>query len=67
MNDIHILQSNIENSREELDTVDATEAGMMRGSFPFNGVRAQSTSCLDLSSSQANEKVRLQKNGHRSM
>jgi len=40
---------------------------MMKGSFPFNGVRAQSTSCLDLSTSQTAEKVRLEKNGHKSM
>lgn len=36
-------------------------------SFPFNGVRAQSASCLDLSSSQTTEKLRLEKNGHKSM
>lgn len=40
---------------------------MMRNSFPFNGVRAQSTSCLDLSSSQMSDKVQLEKNGHKSM
>lgn len=61
------LQNNIESSREELDTVDAKESGMLRNLFPFNGVRAQSTSCLDLSSSQTNEKVQLEKNGHKSM
>lgn len=57
----------MESSREELDSVDAKESVMIRGSFPFNGVRAQSTSCLDLSSSQASEKARLEKNGHKSM
>jgi len=57
----------LESSREELDSVDAKESVMIRGSFPFNGVRAQSTSCLDLSSSQASEKARLEKNGHKSM
>lgn len=64
---IYNLQNNIESSREELDTVDSTEAGIMRSSFPFNAVRAQSTSCLDLSSSQTSEKARLEKNGHKSM
>lgn len=61
------FDNNIESSREELDSVDAKESGMIRGSFPFNGVRAQSTSCLDLSSSQASEKARLEKNGHKSI
>lgn len=55
-------------SREELDTVDAKESAMASSSSPFNGVRAQSTSCLDLSSSQKSEKVLLEKNGgHKSM
>lgn len=64
---IYLFQKNIEGNREELDTVDATQSVMMKGSFPFNGVRAQSTSCLDLSTSQTAEKVRLEKNGHKSM
>ncbi|VVC24350.1 Hypothetical protein CINCED_3A016831 [Cinara cedri] len=61
------MDNNIESSREELDIVDSKESDMLRSSFPFNGVRAQSTSCLDLSSSQTNEKVRLEKNGHKSI
>uniref|UniRef100_A0A2S2R7W5 protein-tyrosine-phosphatase n=1 Tax=Sipha flava TaxID=143950 RepID=A0A2S2R7W5_9HEMI len=61
------IDNNIESSREELDAVDATESGMIRSSFPFNGVRAQSTSCLDLSSSQISEKARLEKIGHKSI
>ncbi|XP_050442639.1 tyrosine-protein phosphatase non-receptor type 21 [Adelges cooleyi] len=60
------IDNNADSSRDELDAIDTPDSNVIRGPFSLNGIRAQSTSCLDLSS-QTSEKFRLDKTGHKSI